>query len=200
MPQFTNENPIHIIARSNNKDWFQAPLEDCWEVFKETLDNAQQKYGFKTHAFVLMSNHYHWLMSLKEENLGSGMCYFQTTTSRKIGRLSNRINRIYGARYKPTEILEPIHYANTYRYIYQNPVRAGICNQVEDYPWSTIHQVQKAREICGPFGAEIPWLDLLSWLNTPLTDTNCERVRLALRRKTFSYPRDQFKLRPEIQL
>ncbi len=86
-----------------------APLDECWEVFRVTSQEVEVKYGFKTHAFVLMNNHYHWLMNLSQNNLAEGMCYFQTNTSRKIARLSNRINRIYGARYKPTVILEPNH-------------------------------------------------------------------------------------------
>lgn len=200
MPDISNEFPIHITARSNNQDWFEAPLKDCWEVFAEATSEARKRYGFKTHSFLLMSNHYHWLMSLRENNLGKGMCYFQTNTSREIARLVNRINRIYGARYKPTIIYEPLHFANAYRYIYQNPVRAGICKRVEEYPWSTLSCADFITDDLGSFGCEVPSEHRLNWLNTPISSENTSRIRKALRRRVFAYPRDSLGLRPQIEL
>lgn len=105
----TNEHPYHIIGRSNNRDWFDLPLNYCYEVFTNVLTKVKQNYNFKLHAFVLMNNHYHMILSTPEKNLSQGMRYFMTETSRGIRVKSMRINHIYGGRYRPCLITSSIN-------------------------------------------------------------------------------------------
>ena len=59
-------------------------MDHAWEIFKEVHNETVAQYGFESHAFVLMNNHYHWNNSTPHENVDEGMAYFQTQTSKKI--------------------------------------------------------------------------------------------------------------------
>jgi putative transposase len=191
-----SEVPYHVTARSNNRDWFSLPLEQGWDIFKKRIIHAEKFYNFKTHAFVLMGNHYHWLMTTPDRNLAEGMCHFQTQSSWEIARKSNRINRIYGARYKPTLIETPWHFSNALRYIYQNPIRAGVCSDVRNYAWSSFHDESLVMPLPA-FEEFIPKIrhEYIRWLNTvPEQFQYC--MRKALRRSVFKFPRNPKTNRP----
>lgn len=186
----TNEFPYHVVARSNNQDWFQLEMSECWEIFVEEINSTMKSYEFETHAFLLMNNHYHWLLSTPKENLDEGMRYFGTQTSRKIARASGRINKIFGARYKPTLILEESHYENAFRYLHLNPIKAGICSSPNEYQWSTLHDKRIIITDHKEFGSAIPEQNITDWL---LQDTSAEfflKNQRALRRSVFKYPKE----------
>ena len=189
--------PLHLTARSNNQEWFNIPMKTCWEIFCESLNEVEKRYGFLTHVFLLMNNHYHWIASIPDEYRSKGMCLFQTTTSRQIARSANRINRIYGARYKPTLIKDPVHYQRAIQYVYQNPIRANICRYVQDYPWSTLNSSLVKIHPCEHYDALVPETDYLKWLNSVPDENYNGRTRKALRRRMFLLPRAEDKFRRE---
>ena len=43
----TNLHPYHITIRSNNRDWFELPMDDIWEISKQSLMLANKKYPAK---------------------------------------------------------------------------------------------------------------------------------------------------------
>ncbi len=186
-----NEYPYHVSARTNNREWFNLPMRVVWEIYVNEVKETSLRYGFISHAFVLMNNHFHWLVSTPNSNLGEGMRYFMTETSRKIARACGRINKIYGARYKPTLIRSDGHYMNAFRYVYQNPLRAKICNSVDEYPWSTAASDEIPIASLYGFHQLIPKdpNEFQIWLNTPPDPIHNGLVRRALRRTVFKFPR-----------
>lgn len=188
----TSEFPFHICARSNNRDWFTLPMTDCWKIFTTCLKKVALNYGFETHAFVLMSNHYHWLVSTPNENLGEGMCYFQTQASWALARQSKRINRIFGARYNWSMITTSTYYACVYRYLYQNPLRASLCDRVEQYPFSLWNPPKGLRIIQRTgFDEHISQNpdELSLWINDRYSNAHKELIQKGLRRRQFKPPR-----------
>lgn len=186
----TDQFPYHVVARSNNKDWFQLNMEECWEIFVEVLNSTKKSYEFETHAFLLMNNHYHWLLSTPKMNIDFGMRYFNTESSRKVARASGRINKIFGARYKPTVILEENHYINAFRYLYLNPIKAGICLNPIDYPWSTLHEKRIILTDHKYFGSAIPTQNINEWLMRDTSEDFFIKNQRALRRNIFKYPKE----------
>ena len=84
-----------------------------------------------------------------------------------------------------------LHYAHTYRYIYQNPLRAGLCRDVYDYPWSSL-QMPGIDSLCAyPRSAYIPKdaQEFRSWINELPSSLANELIAKALRRATFQLPR-----------
>lgn len=190
----TNEYPYHVTARTTNKDWFDVPMEFVWSVFADYLHFIWRAYDVRIHAFVLMNNHFHMLISTPEGNLDVAMNYLLREVSKRIGERSGRINQIFGGPYHWTVIKNSIYYQHAYKYIYRNPVHAGLSRTVQEYPFSTL------RGLIGMDYLYIPAYDnlhliqnphhQLQWLNEEYEKESREAIRYALRRKEFSFPRE----------
>lgn len=187
----TAEFPYHIRARANNREPWPVPMERVWDIFSEVHSQVVKDYGFLSHAFTLMNNHYHWTASTPNENLDEGMRFFQAQTSKKIAKSSGRINRIYGGRYGWSLLPSPDSFQRTFRYVHMNPVRAGVCASPIHYPWSTL--VNRGIDVVEAEGftdgmPQTP-AALAKWM-LDLREVDDEvRIRRALRRKVFNFPR-----------
>ncbi len=148
-------------------------------------------FNLKIHSFVLMSNHFHLMVTAPEDNLSQAMLYFMRETSREITRLSGRINQTYGARHHKTYLGNYHYFMNTYKYVYRNPVKAGICECVEEYPYSTLSGLCGLNHMIVPL--ELDTLafspsfseENLGWLNRKPDELLEEEMRLALRHPEF---------------
>ena len=150
---YTHEFPYHIVARSNNKEWFYLSQESCWKIFVQLLDEVGQRFFFKTHAFVLMRNHYHLVGSADERHpLYKVMEWFQRSATRRINTKARRINHLFGGPYRGSLIASESYYLQGIKYVYQNPVAAGLVTRVEEFPFSTISNIGSYPQpkICRP--------------------------------------------------
>lgn len=188
----TSDHPYHLSARSNNRDWFDLPLADCFDVFSSVLPVVCERYELKVHAFVLMSNHWHMLATTPRKNVDQAMMYFMSQTSRGLRKKTNRINHIYGGRYRATVIQSEHYYATCYRYVAQNPLVAEIVDRVEDYPFSTFSKAPNPlSNICiensTGHASLLPTCsqEKMKWLNEILESKVRERMRIGLKRPIF---------------
>ncbi len=192
----TSEYPYHIYARSNNRENFFIPTSNVWEIMVSEIRTVTNRYHAQIHAFILMLNHFHMLISTPKENIDAIMKYLMREVSRKIARSAKRINRIFGGRYRRSLIKNNAYYAHVYRYIYRNPVEVKMSNKVEEYPFSTMQMLIK-NQTSKPFPlfdkeyisrSEIIPKNLnerLDWLNVPYASEQGEMIRKALRRNIF---------------
>jgi putative transposase len=130
--------PYHVTIRSNNKDWFKIPLFEMWELSYECLLHAHKKVPVKIHCFVLMNNHYHLLVTSPNSDLPRFMEYFNRRLSQRIRMSSGARNHKFANRYAATVVDSKAYLYSVYRYIYQNPVRAKLCQQCIDYPYTSL--------------------------------------------------------------
>lgn len=163
----TSHFPYHITIRSNNRDWFQLELPEVWKICLESIQYALNKHPVDIQAFVLMSNHYHLQLWTPYCDIDRFMYFMNSSISKKIRDRTNRINRIFGDRYKWCLIQSEEHYKTVLKYIYQNPLRAKLCNRCEDYPYSTLYYVNKPhmlpfelhRAIYGNLNSYLNWIN-----------------------------------------
>ncbi len=189
------ESPYHITGRTNNKDWFDLPMPIVWSIMEDYLYFISHAYGVKIHAFVLMNNHFHLIATFPRSNLSEAMNYFMRETSRTIAGLTGRINHIYGARFHRSRIDRYFYYTHAYKYLYRNPVEAGLCKRIEDYPYSTLHGLLGEARLIIPIEEDLMLfnddvMDNLKWLNTAPSTSNKAVVRAALRKKSFHLAKD----------
>ncbi len=183
--------PYHISARCHNKDWYSLPLDEVWRVYEDWLYFCKFAYNMKIHSFVLMSNHFHLLASFPDNNISESMQYFMKQTSNSINDLSKRINQVYGSRYHRTLIEKYHHYMNAYKYVYRNPVEAGICRRAEDYCFSTLHGLSGSSKLHIPVSEDTVLFNdtydhsILDWINTEPLHVHREQMSAALKRKIF---------------
>ncbi|RYF34753.1 MAG: hypothetical protein EOO38_29320 [Cytophagaceae bacterium] len=190
-PIYTPETIYHISARCINKEWFEIPMTAVWSIMSAYLFFIHHAFGCRIFAFVLMGNHFHLLISSPNAKLGPVMNYFMRETSRCIGFEAGRINQVYGAPYDATAITTDEHFADAYKYVYQNPLRAGIANDVLNYEWSTLPAVLGFTKSCIPLEADdrlvVDTAAALQWLNEVYKADDYQRVRKALKRPVFGY-------------
>ncbi len=126
-------HPFHVTSRTHDQNYFPLELNEVWEVMIKELNYLQQNHSLCVHAFILMGNHFHLLCQTPKGNLTEVMQRFLISTSKRIGNH-------WQEGFNWSLIESQTHYFQVYRYIFQNPVRANICNRVEDYKFSTLHE------------------------------------------------------------
>jgi putative transposase len=180
-----SEFPFHITARTPNAVRFPIPLDIVWDIFQTDLYISNKKFGFEILSFVLMPNHFHLLARTQSTELGKILNDLMRETSRQINRIGNRSDQNWGQTAFRCHISNNSYFYNVYRYIYQNPLRAGLCHSVIDYPYSTLSGLIGQSQLLIPVSYD-PLLDYdnlestLNWLNTLIQAEHLQLLRKSL--------------------
>ena len=132
--------PMHVVQRGNNR---QATFfaEDDYCVYLEAIEKAIKKYSVDVHAYVLMTNHVHLLLTPYED---VGLARFMQAVGRRYVRYVNRVYQrsgtLWEGRYKSAVIDTDAYLLKCYRYIEMNPVRAGMVKRPGEYRWTSFHR------------------------------------------------------------
>jgi len=128
----------HIMLRGINRQTIFEDSEDS-EVFLETIRIYKPQFNCEVHAYCLMNNHVHLLIKIDSEaiqhfmrRLGAKYVYWYNWKY-------NRVGGLFQDRYKSEPVEDDGYFLTVLRYIHQNPVKAGICSQVEEYQYSSYH-------------------------------------------------------------
>jgi len=129
--------PQHVIQRGNNRSIIFVADEDC-RRYMEILDEACERFECDIHAYVLMTNHVHLLITPYRED---GISKVMQSLGRKYVQYFNyqyrRSGTLWEGRYKSTLMDSERYLLTCYRYIELNPVRAGMVEHPSHYPWSS---------------------------------------------------------------
>jgi putative transposase len=138
--------PCHVIQRGHNREPCFAAPED-FGYYLQCLREACLKHDAAVHAYVLMTNHVHLLMTPAERDGIS--CVLQTVGRRYVQYVNasyRRSGTLWEGRHKAS-LIDTEHYLMAcYRYIELNPVRAGIVRMPRDYPWSSFQANAHGKE------------------------------------------------------
>lgn len=129
--------PWHIIQRGNNRSACFYADED-YRRYLETLEEQAKKFDCAVHAYVLMTNHVHLLLTpAKEESAGLLMKHLGQRYVQYINRRYRRTGTLWEGRFRSC-LAQSEHYVlSCYRYIELNPVRANMVAHPRDYRWSS---------------------------------------------------------------
>lgn len=135
LPGFTQ----HVIQRGNNRAPCFRERAD-YQRYLEYLAISAHKHDCQIHAYVLMSNHVHllvtpdraWGIAEMMQALGRRYVYYFNKTYQRTGTL-------WEGRYKASLIDSDAYLLTCMRYIELNPVRADMVNHAGEYPWSSHH-------------------------------------------------------------
>ena len=130
-------HPQHIIQRGNNRDIIFVD-EDDYRFYLENLQSTCQKFHCTIHAYVLMTNHVHLLLT-PETKEGPGKV-MQSVGRRYVQYFNYRYQRtgtLWEGRYKSALLDSEQYLLTCYRYIEMNPVRAGMVKDPAEYVWSS---------------------------------------------------------------
>lgn len=129
--------PQHVIQRGNDR---QACFfhEDDRLTYLTLLREAALRHGCDVHAYVLMTNHVHLLVTPVEKGAVSRM--MQTLGRNYVTHVNARYRRtgtLWEGRYKSCLVDSEDYVLACYRYIELNPVRAGMVETPSEYQWSS---------------------------------------------------------------
>lgn len=128
---------MHVVQRGNNRSPVFVTADDRQYYLAYLLDTARV-HDIAIHAYVLMTNHVHLLISpARGDSLPRTM---QTLGRRYVGRFNavhERTGTLWEGRYKATAVDKESYLFACMRYIELNPVRAGLVAHPLDYPWSS---------------------------------------------------------------
>jgi putative transposase len=140
--------PYHIFNRGNHKsDVFFLDSDKL--LFLKLLDECGERFGVAYLAFCLMNNHMH-LNAIPETETSFAKCFAEV--KRKYTLIINAreswTGNMWDGRYHSFP-MDDVYLFNCVRYSEKNPVKAGIVNKAEDYPWSSAaeHMSGKRRSI-----------------------------------------------------
>ena len=141
-----NIYPYHLICRTNNRS-FRFNQRQVIRIIFKALKETIEKYDLLVHHIVLMSNHYHIIATATEENLHRAMQYFNSRVAVRYNKHVGRSGHLWGDRYGSCIIDTDKHYLACVRYIYQNPKRAGIVEDLEEFSDSSFQFYAFGRKI-----------------------------------------------------
>ena len=129
--------PHHVLQSGNNDQNVFLDTED-YQHYLEWLRAAAKLYKVAVHAYVLMPNHVHLLVSPSDDTgLGQMMQWVGRYYVPYFNQKYARSGTLWKGRYK-TSLIDAEHYfLLCCRYIEFNPVRGGLTGQPGDYPWSS---------------------------------------------------------------
>ena len=175
-------------------------METVWTIFCEELTSANKNKNLQIHCFVLMSNHFHLIASTPEANISQCMLQFMTRSSRRLTKAGNRINETFAGRHYKCILQSLNYYLSAYKYCYRNPVQAGLCENVEDYPFSTLPGQLHRTELSIPLVKDMNLVmdpeGTLKWLNLNPKPEHLEAVRLGLKRQYFQSKKERMTNKP----
>ena len=190
------ELPYHITARCINREWFSIDMPIVWKIMTKHLHFIHLAYNVRIVAFVLMSNHFHLIIRAPEGNLSEAMQFFMSQTGRDLRENSHRINRCFGGRFHRSLLTSHHYFNHAYKYLYQNPVVAGIAKLPEDYPFSTLPGLLGRAKLDVPICDDISWESLdsrlatLKWLGREPDPHDWKKIKKALKKSEFAIARE----------
>ena len=129
--------PQHVIQRGNNRTAMFVASAD-YERFRAYLHAACLRHGCLVHAYVLMTNHVHLLVTpIAPAAIGRVMQSVGRRYVQHFNRRHHRTGTLWEGRYKAGPIDTERYLLTCYRYIERNPVRAGMVEDPVDYRWSS---------------------------------------------------------------
>lgn len=145
MPRFPRNhqktNYFHVITQGINKSFIFDNPEDI-KYYIKNMYEITNKCNVVIKAYCIMNNHAHLLINAEStEQLSKYMQCLNTRFAVYFNKRYKRVGYVFRDRYKSEGIYDEKHLYNCINYIYNNPVKAGICNKPEEYKYSNYKKI-----------------------------------------------------------
>ena len=125
----------HVMNRGLGRRHVFTDLD--YEVFLALLAECRDRWGIETHAFCLMSNHFHLLLKDPQGHLSRAMRHLTGVYTQRIHRRDGGDGPIFRGRFRSRLVQDGAYVLEAARYIHMNPVAAGLVRRAGDYRWSS---------------------------------------------------------------
>ena len=132
----------HVHNRGVAKDIVFEDEKDKAK-FIELMASVAREHKFNIHAFCLMDNHYHMLVQNTRENLSSGMRQLSAQYASYFNKRHNRVGHLWQGRFKSWYVLDTKYLFTLFKYIENNPVKAGMSQKIGGYLYCATYSILK---------------------------------------------------------
>ena len=110
-----------------------------FETFMALFESARFRFKWNCEYYCLMPNHYHLIVEALRPRLSRGMHWLNGRYAQWFNTVHGRVGHVFQNRFGAYVIDTDAHFERACAYIEDNPVRAGLCANPEDWPWSSAH-------------------------------------------------------------
>lgn len=128
----------HILNRGRRGDPIFQTYGDYLQ-FIDLLQDTSGMWNLRVSAYCLMPNHYHLLVQTPNANISRCMRHIGGVYTQYFNRRYRCDGQLFRGRYKSILIEVDQYLLHLVRYIHKNPLKAGLVDRLEKYPWSS-HQ------------------------------------------------------------
>jgi REP element-mobilizing transposase RayT len=126
----------HVTSRGNRGQITFASDSDRIR-FLGLLETVSRKASWTVHAYCLMQNHYHLVLEIEEPTLSSGLQQLNGVHAQTFNRCHGHVGHLFQGRFHSVRVETDAHLLELARYLPLNPVRARLCDDPADWPWSS---------------------------------------------------------------
>jgi putative transposase len=154
---------VHVTTRGHRRQTLLHDEKD-FRRLPAFLATAVDRYGWRCHSYCFIPNHFHLLLEFEAPALGRGMLMSNGSYARYFNWRYQSEGHVFERKHHREPIAREEHFLECFRYIALNPVKAGLCDRPEDWPWSSYRatagldvaprwlEVDFARELFLPYG------------------------------------------------
>lgn len=177
----------HVLNRAVGRNTL-FDEEGDYRAFLDVLQQAQERSTMRLLAYVVMPNHWHLLLWPREDGALSDYVRWLSVTHTRRWHAAHRsvgTGPLYQGRFKSFPIEEDDHLWTVWRYIERNPLRAGLTERAELWPWSSLAARRQRTPpewlTEGPVPLPAGWVQTV---NRPQTEAEEAALRRSVQRGT----------------
>lgn len=201
----------HIINRANARIQIFDTDKD-YQLFETVLKEAKDRTDIKIYSYCVMPNHWHLVVSPKNDgDLSKFVAWFTMTHTQRWHVMYKSIGagHLYQGRYKSFLVQSNEYFLQVCRYVERNPVRAKLVKKAEDWKWGSLWKREKGnleqQKLLSSWPIDTP-KNYLDWVNESESKEILELVQNSINRgKPFGRTSwinkmiDEFKLRSTVR-
>ena len=137
--RITHPGFYHVISRGVERRNVFLDGDD-FDKFLSLMYTEFKKYNIITHAYCLMTNHYHLLIETKEPNISDAMKRVNSLYSIYFNQKYHRSGHLWQGRFASYYLYDDVHFWYVAKYIERNPIKANMVNQIDHYKYQSFFQ------------------------------------------------------------
>jgi putative transposase len=126
----------HVISRGNRREPIFVDDGDR-RFFLALLERIGLEHRWTVHSYCLLYTHYHIVLETTRSSLSAGMRRLNGTYAQGFNARHRFVGHLFQGRFYSGLIQVDEHLLEVVRYVALNPVRAGLCREASDWPWSS---------------------------------------------------------------
>jgi putative transposase len=125
----------HVTTRGVADTFVYREDDDRWD-FARLLGLVVVRFDWELYALCLMGTHYHGIVATTQVLLSSGMQRLNGIYAQGFNEKYGRAGHLWGGRFVSRVIEDEAYLREACAYVVRNPVRAGLCDEATEWPWS----------------------------------------------------------------